>query len=165
MCLNENMNKGSTLFLKIVLLLTAGIVLAGLLWFPHLEGRNAHADIFTIYFKDPFLAYVYLSSISFFVPFYQAFKLLGYIEQNKAFSQISVNALRNIKFSALVLAGLVAGAVPQLAMFAQEDDAPGVVLILVVIIFAAFVIATAAAVFQKLLQNAVDLKSENDLTV
>jgi DUF2975 family protein len=31
--------------------------------------------------------------------------------------------------------------------------------------FASIVIATAAAVFQRLLQNAVDIKSENDLTV
>jgi hypothetical protein len=159
------MNKSSTWFLKSVLVLIAGLVLAGLLWFPHVEGRNINADLFTIYFKDPFLAYVYVTSIPFFIPFYQAFKLLGYIERNLAFSQVSVNALRNIKFSSLVLAGLVAGAVPQLAMFAQDDDAPGVVLIVLVIIFAAFVIATAAAVFQKLLQNAVDLKSENDLTV
>jgi hypothetical protein len=34
-----------------------------------------------------------------------------------------------------------------------------------VIIFASIVIATAAAIFQRLLQNAVDMKSENDLTV
>jgi hypothetical protein len=31
--------------------------------------------------------------------------------------------------------------------------------------FASIVIATTAAVFQRLLQNAVDIKSENDLTV
>jgi hypothetical protein len=31
--------------------------------------------------------------------------------------------------------------------------------------FASIVIATAAAVFERVLQNAVDIKSENDLTV
>lgn len=31
--------------------------LAFMLWEPHLEGRNAHAGLFEIYFKDPFLAY------------------------------------------------------------------------------------------------------------
>jgi len=35
----------------------------------------------------------------------------------------------------------------------------------IIISFAVSVIATAAAVFQKLFQNAVDIKSENDLTV
>ena len=34
-----------------------------------------------------------------------------------------------------------------------------------VMIFVTVVIGTAAAVFERLLQNAVDLKSENDLTV
>jgi hypothetical protein len=34
-----------------------------------------------------------------------------------------------------------------------------------VAIVSSVVIATAAGVFQKLLQNAVDIKSENDLTV
>ncbi len=38
-----------------------------LLWEPHLEGRNAHATTFEIYFHDPFLAYVYVGSIPFFV--------------------------------------------------------------------------------------------------
>jgi hypothetical protein len=35
----------------------------------------------------------------------------------------------------------------------------------VLIIFPAIVVATAAAMFERILQNAVDLKSENDLTV
>ena len=35
----------------------------------------------------------------------------------------------------------------------------------VLIAFPSIVIATAAAMFERILQNAVDLKSENDLTV
>jgi len=31
--------------------------------------------------------------------------------------------------------------------------------------FVAVVIATAAAIFEKVLQNAIDMKSENDLTI
>ena len=68
------------------------IVLIGLgalvlmLWEPHLEGRNAKATPFQIYFNDPFLAYAYLASIAFFVALYQAFKLLGYIGQNNVSS-------------------------------------------------------------------------------
>jgi hypothetical protein len=46
-----------------------------------------------------------------------------------------------------------------------NDDPAGFIVIGLVVIFTSAVIATAAAVFQKLLQNAVDLKSENDLTV
>ena len=82
--------------------------LALLLWEPHIEGRNAHATLFEIYFKDPFLAYAYIASIPFFVALYQAFKVLGYVGQNKVFSQAAVKALRTIKYCAIAIIGFVA---------------------------------------------------------
>src|SRR5678809_1642134 len=80
-----------------------------------LDRSSAASDVykrqlFEIYFKDPFVAYAYLASIPFFVALYQAFKVLGYIGQNKAFSQATVKALRTIKFCALTIIGFVAGA-------------------------------------------------------
>ena len=92
------MKRNSTIFLQIVIVLIGIGALALMLWEPHLEGRNAHATLFEIYFKDPFLAYAYLASTPFFVALYQAFKVLGYIGQNKASSQATVKALRTIKF-------------------------------------------------------------------
>jgi hypothetical protein len=50
-------------------------------------------------------------------------------------------------------------------LFADKDDAPGLILIGMVPIFTAMVIAVFAAVLQKLLKSAIDMKSENDLTV
>ena len=81
------MKKGPTIFLQVVIVLIGIGALALMLWEPHIEGRNAHATLFEIYFKDPFLAYAYLASTPFFVALYQAFKVLGYIGQDKAFSQ------------------------------------------------------------------------------
>jgi hypothetical protein len=49
--------RGATLFLRAVLVLIGIGALALLLWEPHIEGRNAHATLSAIYFKDPFLAY------------------------------------------------------------------------------------------------------------
>ena len=69
----------------IILIGIASFVL--MLWEPHLEGRNVNATLFEIYFNDPFLAYAYAASIAFFVALYQAFKLLGYADKNKIFSQ------------------------------------------------------------------------------
>ncbi len=80
------MKKGSTLFLKFVICLIAIGALAWLIWFPQLEGRAANLDLISIY-KDPLIIYVYIASIPFFVALYQAFKLLGYIDGNKVFSQ------------------------------------------------------------------------------
>ncbi len=158
------MKQGSTLFLKVVLLLIAIGALAGLLWFPQTEGRAAHLDLLSIY-TDPFIIYGYIASIPFFIGLYQAFKLLNFIDTNKAFSQGAVNTLKNMKFASLSLIGFIALAEVYIRFFAHGDDPAGPTALGIIVSFAVAIIATAAAVFQKILQNAVDIKSENDLTV
>ncbi len=91
------MKRSSTIFLQIVIVLIGVATLALMLWEPHLEGRNANATLFEIYFKDLFLAYAYTASIAFFIALSQAFKLLGYIGRNDVFSERSVKTLRTIK--------------------------------------------------------------------
>jgi hypothetical protein len=54
---------------------------------------------------------------------------------------------------------------PYIVYVADKDDPPGATAIGLVIIVASCVIAVFAAVLQKLLQNAIEIKSENDLTV
>ena len=161
------MKKGSTIFLQIVIVLISIGALALMLWEPHLEGRNVNATLFQIYFKDPFLAYAYTASIAFFVALYQAFKLLGYIGRNEVFSQRSVKALRTIKYCAITLIAFILGAEGYFNIVQRrvEEDIAGGVMMGLVMIFISVVVATAAAVFEKTLQSAVDIKSENDLTV
>jgi hypothetical protein len=158
------MKRSSTIFLQVVIVLIGIGTLALMLWEPHIEGRNAHATLFEIYFKDPFLAYAYIGSIPFFVALYQAFKVLGYAGQNKVFSQAAVKALRTIKYCAIAIIGFVAVSVIFM-MFGDPDDRPAGVFMRILIAFPSIVVATAAAVFERILQNAVDIKSENDLTV
>jgi len=156
--------RSSTLFLKGVLLLIAAGVLAGMLWFPQTEGRAVNLDLLSIY-ADPLIIYVYLASIPFFVGLYQAFKLLTFIEANQAFCQGAVDTLKQMKVASLSLIGLIAGALLYIRFFVQGDDPAGPTALGIALAFAFGVIATAAAVFQKLFQNAVDIKAENDLTV
>jgi hypothetical protein len=158
------MKRSSAAFLQAIIGLIGIGALALLLWEPHLEGRNAHATPFQIYFKDPFLAYAYVASIPFFAALFQAFKLLGYTRQNKVFSPASVKALRTIKFCAIAIIAFVAGA-EVFIMLHTSDDRAGGVFMGILITFASVIIAAAAAIFERILQNAVDLKSENDLTV
>lgn len=158
--------RSSTLFLQVVIVMVGLGALALMLWEPHLEGRNVNATPFEIYFKDPFLAYAYLASIAFFMALFQAFRLLGYIGQDRVFSPQSVRALRIIKYCAIALVAMIGAAVGYLMIAVRgEDDIAGGVAMGVVMSFVSVVIATAAAVFERLLQNAVELKSENDLTV
>ena len=155
--------KRSSIFLQVVVVLIGIGVLALMLWEPHIEGRNAHATLFEIYFKDPFLAYAYIASTPFFVALYQAFKVLGYARQNKVFSQAAVKALRTIKYCAISIIGFVAvGEI--FIMLGNSDDRAGGVFMGILITFGSVVIAAAAAMFERILQNAVDIKSGNDLT-
>jgi hypothetical protein len=158
------LKQGSTLFLKIVISLIGIVMLAGMIWFPQLEGRATNLDQISIY-KDPLIIYAYLASIPFFVALYQAFKLLGYVDKNAVFSQLAVKAVRIIKYCALAIPVLIIVGEAFVILSANGDDVAGPVALGIYATFASIVIATAVAVFERLLQNAVDIKSENDLTV
>src|ERR1051326_1593481 len=159
--------KGSSIvFLQVVIVLLGIGALALMLWEPHLEGRNVHATVFQIYFEDPFLAYAYTASLAFFVALYQAFKLLVYAGRSEVFSPRSVKALRLIKYCAISLVGFLLGAEAYFFIVRRgKDDIGGGVMMGLFLICVSVVAATAAAVFEKILQSAVELKSENDLTV
>jgi hypothetical protein len=159
------MRRGSILFLTGVILLLGVGVLAGLLWMPQVEGRNANADQFTIYFRDPFLAYVYLGSLPFFYGLYQGLKLLGYVGQGQAISPAAVEALRRIKYCALAVIAFIVGGEAYIILGVDSDDKAGGVAMGVFTGFPCLVAATAAAVLERVLQSAVDLKSDHDLTV
>jgi len=159
------MKKGSTVFLQVVIVLIGSVALAVMIRFPLTEGRAAHLDLFSIY-ADPFIIYGYVVSIAFFVALYQAFKLLGYIGQNRVFSLNSVKALRTIKYCAITLGISIVMAALYIRIFhAKDDDPVGFIAIAILATFTSIVIATAAAVFERTLQSAVDIKSENDLVV
>ncbi|WP_059173982.1 DUF2975 domain-containing protein [Bacillus sp. FJAT-27445] len=158
------MKRGSTLFLRMAVFLIGSPVLAfgsfGLYWLMKNPANPEYAHI--LY---PIVVGMYVSAIPFFGALYQAFKLLGYIDRNQAFSELSVKALKNIKFCAIAISGLYVIVLPFVFMVAELDDAPGLVIVGMVPIFASLVIAVFAAVLQRLLQEAIDIKSENDLTV
>jgi hypothetical protein len=158
------MKKGTTLFLKLAVILMGIPVLAlaifGLTWLPKNPANPEYAHI--LY---PIVVGMYVSVIPFFAALYQAFKLLGHIDKNQAFSDLSVKTLKNIKFCAITISVIYAIILPFVFMVADLDDAPGLVIVGMVPIFASMVIAVFAAVLQRLLQEAIDIKSENDLIV
>ena len=159
------MKRSSTIFLQVVVVLIGIVALAIMIRLPLTEGRAVNLDLFSIY-ADPFIIYGCVASISFFVALYQAFKLLGYIGQNKVFSLNSVKALRTIKYCAIILSASIVMAGLYIRIFhAEGDDPAGFLAICIVTTFVSVVVATAAAVFERLLQTAVDIKLEHDLTV
>ncbi|CAM4124095.1 DUF2975 domain-containing protein [Bacillus subtilis] len=160
------MNRMSTIFLKIALVLI-GIPILALCIFLVPKIANYSAELFPniAYIKYLVFIYLYVTAIPFYFALYQAFKLLSYIDKNKAFSGLSVRALKNIKYCAVTISIFYAAGMPVFYLMAEIDDAPGIIVIGLVIIFASMVIAVFAAVLQKLLKEAIDIKSENNLTV
>ncbi|MFD2618113.1 DUF2975 domain-containing protein [Terrilactibacillus laevilacticus] len=158
------MKHGSTLFLKIAVFLIGTPVLA-LCIFGLIKLANNPVNPNYAHILYPILIGMYVSAVPFYMALYQAFKLLSYIDKNKAFSELSVKALKNIKFCAMTISGLYVVMMPFVYLVADLDDAPGLIIIGMVPIFASMVIAVFAAVLQRLLKEAIDIKSENDLTV
>lgn len=160
------MKQGSTLFLKASVIFL-GIPVLALCIFLVPEIANFVVDLYPdkAYIKYLVFIDLYGAAIPYYFALYQAFRLLSYIDRNRAFSQISVRALKNIKYCAIAISILYVVGMPLFYLIAQAEDAPGIILIGLFMIFASMVIAVFAAVLQRLLQEAIHIKSENDLTV
>ena len=154
------MKRGSTLILRGAIIAIGLVVLALCVFALPLGITEDRTGMYR-----PILFGLYIPAIPFFFALSMAMKLLGYIDKSLAFSELSVKAFAAIKNCALAISILFALGLPYIFAVAEKDDAPGVVLGGLVITFAALVIATFSGVLQKLVQHAVDIKSENDLTV
>ena len=158
------MKRGTTIFLKLAVLLIGVPILAlcifGIPWLANNPVNPNYAG--ALY---PIVIIMYVSVIPFIVALYQAFRLLSYIDKNEAFSLMSVKSLKTIKYCAIVISGIYVVMLPFVYVVAEKDDAPGLILMGMVPVFASLVIAVFSAVLQRLLQEAIDIKSENDLVV
>lgn len=148
------MKNGATKVLQVVLVLLGIGALAFLLWEPHVEGRNAHATLFQVYFNDPFLAYAYVASIPFFVALYQAFQVLARVRQDGTLSQATVKPLRTIKVCAIALVGFVALGEVFLEL-SGDGERPQRVFMGLLVAIPSLVVAVTASKFEQNLQRAV----------
>ncbi|WP_417899818.1 DUF2975 domain-containing protein [Bacillus haimaensis] len=160
------MKNVTTLFLKIAVIFL-GVPVLALCIFLVPEMANLSAKLLPEFAVIKYIVFIVFdaSAIPFYFALYQAFELLRYIDKNKAFSDLSVKALKNIKYCAITISILHVLVLPLFYIFAEVDDAPGVIFVGLVVPFASMVISVFAAVLQKLLKEAIDIKSENDLTV
>ena len=158
------MKHGSTLFLKLAIIVIGSPVLVlcilGLYWLISNPSNPQYA-----YILYPIIIGIYVSAIPFYIALYNAFRLLTYIDKSKAFSQSSFKALNNIKYCAITISALYTLLMPFVYILADKDDAPGAIIIGMLPIFASMVISVFAAVLQRLLQEAINIKSENDFTI
>lgn len=116
---------------------------------------------------------VYVTAWTYSLPIlfalYQTVKLINLIQIKKAFSQKAVDTLRKIKFAALafclmVIVGTICGVLVGRSIDPTEDYAP-LAAMGIILTFVSSVITAFIATLEKLLQNAIEIKSENELTV
>ncbi|MFP7170483.1 DUF2975 domain-containing protein [Terribacillus sp. 7520-G] len=158
--------KKETLFLKAAVFLMALPVIALCIFvIPPIALGSADYYPEVAFLKYFALVGLYITALAYFLALYQSFRLLGYIDKNVAFSDLSVKALKNIKLCAATISIVYVILLPLIYIVAERDDAPGLILVGMALIFAPLVVAIFAAVLQKLLKNAIDIKSENDLTI
>ncbi|MDZ4619585.1 DUF2975 domain-containing protein [Bacillus cereus] len=160
-----NLKRSSTMFLKVIIFL-AGISVLALCIFLVPEMADFTANLYPNITPIKYLVFIvmYGAAVPFYVALYQASNLLQYIDENTAFSELSVKALKNIKRCAITISGLYVLSLPLFYFIAKKMDPP-IGLVGLIIVFASLVISVFAAILQRLLQEAIHIKSENDLTV
>jgi hypothetical protein len=136
---------------------------------PELVREESIGKPVNLYLTYSLLGSAYVMALPFFIALYQTLKFLTYIDRNMAFSNRSIKALQNIKtcaivFSMLVVVAVGVGVSLSRSMNPTEDVTPFIA-IGFILTFVSSVIAIFVAVLQKLLTEAVALKSENDLIV
>lgn len=159
------MKKASTHFLRAFIVFIGLVVLALCIFALPEAGRGMSVEFPMVANLQYWVLPLYAAAIPFYLALWQGLKLLNYIDKNKAFSDLSVVSLKKIKYLAVVVSLCLYAALPFMLQIAQADDAPGIILIWGAFASVPIVIAVFAALLQKLLKNAIDIKNENDLVV
>jgi hypothetical protein len=144
------MKQGTTTILKLALfLIVIPILCFFIIVLPGVTTGLSH--VFPV---SPYVQYfgfmgLYGAVTPFLVALYLTLKLLINFKKEKAFSESSLIALKNIKYCAKIISVLYVIGMPLLFLMGDADDAPGVVLFGLIVILAGITSAFFAAGFEK----------------
>ena len=153
------MMRGAIIFLRLVIIMV-GIATLAVCAFPlrRMLVQEAAKTPDTAWQIYVFLFGAYLQAAVFLFALYQGFKLLGFFGGNAPFSELSISALRNIKFAAVIIGLLIAAGLAWLMFLSAGtgDDSAGPAMLRFIGAFASGVVAAAAMVLQTLVEKAID---------
>ncbi|MEB7868123.1 DUF2975 domain-containing protein [Enterococcus faecium] len=156
--------KFKTLLLKFVVLgISAVFILFGVLFYTQIatSEKGFNFDWQTTLF----VSVIYFALLLGIVIAYFLLKLLKKIEDNQAFSTQSLNILKKIERTILFIGFAFFGLLPKFMKVADLDDAPSLMLVGIAVVFIPFAVYTLTSVLEKLLEHAILLKTDHDLTV
>lgn len=149
--------KASLVIVSIIILMLC------IFWLPYMARHTVELFPEVAYLKYPILFGIYLTCIPFYIGIFETFKLLRLIEKEDAFTEDASKSLRVITLSAICVVALYIMGIVYLDI--ENTLPPGLALLGLTIIFAAFIIAVFAAVLKALLMKVIKIKNENDLTI
>ena len=129
------MKQVTTFFLKLAVIFIGIPVLALCIFLvPHMV--NFVAKLYPNIAAMKYLIFIvmYGATVPFYFALYEAFNHLRYIDENTAFSELSVKALKNIKCCAITISGLYVLGLPLFHFIAKKFDPPIVLMGLIIIL-------------------------------
>jgi len=155
--------KKQTLLLKVALIvISLMMILAAVIVVPTIL-KNTHTDLGGLVWPFGIGFYAIIGLVLLAV--YQSWQLLILIDQRKVFTVSSVDALTWIKRAAYSVTIIFAALLPIFYVWVQAEDAPGLLLLALILTGIAFVIGLFANILAQLLASAIQLKTENELTI
>ncbi len=158
------MNRGVTIFLRLVIILIAVAALVVCVFpLPRMIAKEAAKTPDTAWQIYLFLVGAYVQASLFLFALLQGFKLLGYVDRNKAIADLSVRALRHIKHAAIAIGLLMLVGIAWVMFLSAGtgDDSAGPVMIGLVGTFAWSVVAAVMMVLQMEVQKVIDTTKSN----
>lgn len=160
------MKRATTLFLRAALIIIAlGVAVLCAIAIPHIWGEVPSSSSGFSYAIYTIFIGMYVAAVPYFVGVYKAWQLLNLIDKGKAFSGASVKVVQAISICAAIISGIYIVCLPFFYIWAQGSDAPGLVIIGMMLVGVPMIVAVFAALFQRLISEATDIKAENELTV
>jgi hypothetical protein len=153
------MYRGVTIFLRLVILLIAIAALVVCVFpLPRMIAQEAAKTPDTAWQIYLFLPGAYTQASLFLFALYQGCRLLGYVDRNKAFSELSIRAFRHIKHAAIATGLLMLAGIAWVMFLSAGtgDDSAGPVMIGLIGTFASSVVAAVMTVMQTEVQKAID---------
>lgn len=164
------MKQRTTLFARLAVYLAGigGLAICFIL-LPEIVREESVGKPTNLFLTYGFLLTAYVLATPFFIALHQTLQLLEDMDKHKNITSKTITYLRNIKYCAIAFAVLiviadVTGISIAKSIEPTEDVAPFVT-IGVLLTFISSVIAVFMAVFEKILAQAKEVKSENDLIV
>lgn len=156
--------KLKTLLLKFVVLgISAIFILFGILFYTQIATSEKG---FTFDWQTTlFVSVIYFALLLGIIIAYFLLRLLKQIEENQAFSNQSLDILKKIERTILIIGFTFLGLLPKFLKVADLDDAPGLMLVGIAVVFIPFAVYTLTSVLKNLLEHAILLKTDHDLTV